>query len=142
MNISPDEFMTLQGGMSAKDVRIAQLEEQVAQLTKERDLWQARALQSGKSTMDGGVPGRSRFIVISSQKLRALVDKIHDLKLLAFVAFLLQKVLPNEASADDCKAIADIISMPHLPQLTLNAEGDIHVDGDWNDIHDNNKVNI
>ena len=47
MNISPDEFMTLQGGMSAKDVRIAQLEEQVAQLTKERDLWQARALAAG-----------------------------------------------------------------------------------------------
>lgn len=142
MNISPDEFMSLQGGMSAKDVRIAQLEEQVAQLTKERDLWQARALQSGRSMMDDGVPGRSRFIVISSQKLRALVDKIHDLKLLSFVAFLLQKVLPNEASAEDCKAIADIIPMPHLPQLTLNAEGDIHVDGDWNDIHDNNKVNI
>jgi len=142
MNISPDEFMTLQVGMSAKDVRIAQLEEQVAQLTKERDLWQARALQSGRSMMNGDVPGRSRFIVISSQKLRAMVDKIHDLKLLAFVAFLLQKVLPNEASADDCKAIADIISMPHLPQLTLNAEGDIHVDGDWNDIHDNNKVNV
>lgn len=142
MNISPDEFMSLQGGMSAKDVRIAQLEEQVAQLTKERDLWQARALQSGGSVTDGGEPGRSRFIVISSQKLRALVDKIHDLKLLAFAAYLLQKVLPNEASADDCKAIADIIPMPHLPQLTLNAEGDIHVDGDWNDIHDNNKVNI
>lgn len=141
MNISPDEFMSLQDGMSAKDVRIAQLERQVEQLTEERDLWQARALKSGKPMVDG-VPVRSRFIIISRQKLKTLVDRIQDVKLLAFVAFLLQKVLPNEASADDCKAIADIIPMPHLPQLTLNAEGDIHVDGDWNDIHDNNKVNI
>jgi hypothetical protein len=143
MNISADEFLTLQGGMSAKDVRIAQLEKQVEQLTKERDLWQARALQSesDKSTMDG-VTVHSRFIVISRQKLKALVDKIHDVKLLAFVAFLLQKVLPNDASADDCKAIADIIPLPHLPQLTLNADGDINVDGNWNDIHDNKEVNI
>ena len=141
MNISPDEFMSLQDGMSAKDVRIAQLEKQVEQLTEERDLWQARALKSGKPMVDG-VPVRSRFIIISRQKLKTLVDRIQDVKLLAFVTFLLQKVLPNEASADDCKAIADIIPMPHLPQLTLNAEGDIHVDGDWNDIHDNNKVNI
>ena len=58
MNISPDEFMALQGGMSAKDVRIAQLEEQVAQLIKERDLWQSRALQSGKSMVDGVSVGR------------------------------------------------------------------------------------
>lgn len=141
MNISPDEFMSLQDGMSAKDVRIAQLEKQVEQLTEERDLWQARALKSGKPMVDG-VPVRSRFIIISRQKLKALVDRIQDVKLLAFVAFLLQKVLPNDASAEDCKAIADIIPMPHPPQLTLNAEGDIHVDGDWNDIHDNNKVNI
>ena len=143
MNISADEFLTLQGGMSAKDVRIAQLEKQVEQLTKERDLWQARALQSesDKSMMDG-VTVHSRFIVISRQKLKALVDKIHDVKLLAFVAFILQRALPNEASADDCKVIADIIPLPHLPRLTLNADGDINVGGNWNDIHDNGDVNI
>ena len=141
MNISPNEFMTLQGGMSAKDVRIAQLEKQVEQLTEERDLWQARALKSGKPMVDG-VPVRSRFIIISRQKLKTLVDRIQDVNLLAFVAFLLQKVLPNDASAEDCKAIADIIPLPHLPRLTLNADGDINVGGNWNDIHDNNKVNI
>ena len=141
MNISPDEFMSLQDGMSAKDVRIAQLEKQVEQLTEERDLWQARALKSGKPMVDG-VPVRSRFIIISRQKLKALVDRIQDVELLAFVAFLLQKVLPNDASAEDCKAIADIIPLPHLPRLTLNADGDINVGGNWNDIHDNGDVNI
>lgn len=141
MNISPDEFMVLQDGMSAKDVRIAQLEEQVAQLTKERDLWQSRTLQSGKPMVDG-VSAHSRFIVISRQKLKSLLSRIHDTKLLAFIAFILQKVLPDEASADDCKAIADMIPLPHLPHLTLTAEGDINVDGNWNDIHNNNKVNI
>ena len=119
----------------------SRLKEQVAQLTKERDYWQSRALKSGMSKVDG-VSVRSRFIVISRQKLKALVDKIQDVKLLAFVSFFLQKVLPNEASADDCKAIADIIPLPHLPQLTLNAEGDINVEGDWNDVHDNKDVNF
>jgi uncharacterized coiled-coil protein SlyX len=133
--------MTLHDKLTAEELEIARLKEQVAQLTKERDYWQSRALKSGMSKVDG-VSVRSRFIVISRQKLKALVDKIQDVKLLAFVSFFLQKVLPNEASADDCKAIADIIPLPHLPQLTLNAEGDINVEGDWNDVHDNKDVNF
>lgn len=141
MNISPDEFMALQGGMSAKDVRIAQLEEQVAQLTKERDLWRMRALKTGDPTVES-VSVCNRFIVISRQKLATLLTRIHDVKQLAFIAFVLQKVLPNEASAEDSKAIADIIPLPHLPQLTLTADGDINVEGDWNDVHDNKNVNF
>ena len=141
MQFSTEEFMTLHDKLTAKELEIARLKEQVAQLTKERDYWQSRALKSGMSKVDG-VSVRSRFIVISRQKLKALVDKIQDVKLLAFVSFFLQKVLPNEASADDCKAIADIIPLPHLPQLTLNAEGDINVEGDWNDVHDNKDVNF
>ena len=133
--------MDLHERITPKDVEIAQLREQVARLTEERDLWQARAMQAGKP-MAEGASARGRFIVISRQKLKALVDKIQDMKLLAFVAFVLQKVLPNEASADDCKVIADIMPLPHLPRLTLNADGDINVDGNWNDIHDNNEVNI
>jgi uncharacterized coiled-coil protein SlyX len=141
MQFSTEEFMTLHDKLTAEELEIARLKEQVAQLTKERDYWQSRALKSGMSKVDG-VSVRSRFIVISRQKLKALVDKIQDVKLLAFVSFFLQKVLPNEASADDCKAIADIIPLPHLPQLTLNAEGDINVEGDWNDVHDNKDVNF
>ena len=141
MQFSTEEFMTLHDKLTAEELEIARLKEQVAQLTKERDYWQSRALKSGMSKVDS-VSVRSRFIVISRQKLKALVDKIQDVKLLAFVSFFLQKVLPNEASADDCKAIADIIPLPHLPQLTLNAEGDINVEGDWNDVHDNKDVNF
>lgn len=141
MQFSTEEFMTLHDKLTAEELEIARLKEQVAQLTKERDYWQSHALKSGMSKVDG-VSVRSRFIVISRQKLKALVDKIQDVKLLAFVSFFLQKVLPNEASADDCKAIADIIPLPHLPQLTLNAEGDINVEGDWNDVHDNKDVNF
>ncbi|MBQ9655882.1 MAG: hypothetical protein IJV38_07645 [Prevotella sp.] len=44
MNLTPDEFLNLQSGMSAKDVRIAQLEAEVAQLKTERDLWKERVL--------------------------------------------------------------------------------------------------
>ena len=141
MQFSTEEFMTLHDKLTAEELEIARLKEQVAQLTKERDYWQSRALKSGMSKVDG-VSVRSRFIVISRQKLKALVDKIQDVKLLAFVSFFLQKVLPNEASADDCKAIADIIPLPHLPQLTLNADGDINVEGNWNDVHDNKDVNF
>jgi len=135
--------MSLQGGVSAKDVEIARLKEQVAQLTEERDLWRARAQTSDielKNTEKKS--GCNRFIVISAQKLRSVLTKIHDVKILSVVAFILQKALPDTVTSEECKTIAEIVPLPQLPNLTLTAEGDVNVEGDWQDVHDNQTVNF
>ena len=53
MQFSTEEFMTLHDKLTAEELEIARLKEQVAQLTKERDYWQSRALKSGMSKVDG-----------------------------------------------------------------------------------------
>ena len=143
MNLTPDEFMNLQSGMGAKDVRIAQLEAEVAQLKSERDLWKERALaREGMEFSPEKVSGKNKFIVISQQKLRAVLQKIHNVKVLSLVAFVLQKALPNEANAEEYKTVSEVMPVPELPNLSLTADGDIKVSGDWNDVHDNEAVNF
>ena len=143
MNLTPDEFLNLQSGMSAKDVRIAQLEAEVAQLKTERDLWKERVLAyEGKEFSSEKVPEKNKFIVISQQKLRTVLEKIRNVKILSQVAFVLQKALPNEADAEEYKALSEVMPVPELPNLSLTADGDIRVSGDWNDVHDNEAVNF
>ncbi len=143
MNLTPDEFLNLQSGMSAKDVRIAQLEAEVAQLKTERDLWKERVLAyEGKEFSSGEGFREKKFIVISQHKLRSLLEKIRNVKILSLVAFVLQKALPNEADAEEYKALSEVMPVPELPNLSLTADGDIRVSGDWNDVHDNEAVNF
>jgi len=143
MNLTPDEFLNLQSGMSAKDVRIAQLEAEVAQLKTERDLWKERVLAyEGKEFSSEKVSEKKKFIVISQQKLRSVLEKIRNVKILSQVAFVLQKALPNEADAEEYKALSEVMPVPELPNLSLTADGDIRVSGDWNDVHDNEAVNF
>jgi hypothetical protein len=143
MNMTPGEFMELQNGLNAKDIRIAQLETEVAQLEAERDLWKERALAyCGNASAAERTPGGNRFIVISQHKLRSLLEKIRNVKVLSLVAFVLQKALPNEADAEEYKALSEVMPVPELPNLSLTADGDIEVNGDWNDVHDNEAVNF
>ena len=144
MNISTDEFMSLQQGMSSKDVEIERLKAKVASLEDERDLWKMRALQQAppEAAQEVCACCGGNLIVISTQKLRALFQKLRDAKLLSVLAFVLQKVLPSWASANDYMAIAELVPVPSPPGLTVTAEGDINVEGDWNDVHDNGKVVI
>ena len=79
MNMTPGEFMELQKGLNAKDIRIAQLETEVAQLKAERDLWKERALAyCGNASAAERTPGGNRFIVISQHKLRSTIDSLDD----------------------------------------------------------------
>jgi hypothetical protein len=115
----------------------------VAQLKTERDLWKERVLAyEGKEFSLEKVPEKNKFIVISQHKLRSLLEKIRNVKVLSLVAFVLQKALPNEADAEEYKALSEVMPVPELPNLSLTADGDIEVNGDWNDVHDNEAVNF
>lgn len=130
MNISIHEFLGLQDEMSAKNIEIAQLRTWLAQLKRENDEWKAHSQQhSERANM---IPGHCTFIVLSFQKLKKVLSSIHDVNLLGVINMVLQKCLTDDASADERKAIAEVIPLPQLSALTVHAEGDVHIDGDVN----------
>ena len=130
MNMNPEEFFVLQSGMGAKDVEIARLREEVASLTKERDLWKARALESCPEEVKK-VDNRN-FIMISVKKLKAVASKIHAVHLLGALNYILQKALPETAGANDCITITNCIPLPQPAQMALNAQGDIVLNKETN----------
>ena len=157
MEMTYDELERFVDGRGRKEVQrallelqIQQLKQQMEQVTKERDMWQARALQY--AVVDEDKHGfYSRFIVISKQKLKGLVAKICDANKLGLLCFVLQKCLPDGASNDECRAIMDAIQLP-TPQpqsISMKTEGDTHitmqqaeVKGAMYEISGNNNVNL
>lgn len=129
---------------SEKDVLIARLQDEVARLTQERDLWQSRAMDSasGGNKDDDQAKGLKDYIHLSKERLKSLLLRIHDVNISSVVLMVLQKSLPETASAEESRAIAEIITMPKQPTVSLTAAGDLKVEGNWNDIHDNKSVKL
>lgn len=157
ITISTEEFMELQQGISAKDVEIAKLKDQVAQREEERDLWKARALKAEEilkteealnvdmvidSATDKEKSESGGVIVLSVGLLKAVLAKIHNLHILAILALILQKALHRKATAEESRQIADLVPLPELPPIHISAEGDVDVNGNWTDIHDNTNVKL
>lgn len=157
ITISTEEFMKLQQAASAKEIEIAKLREQVAQREEERDQWMARALKAEdvlkteealnvEMVMDSATEKEQSnsggVIVLSVELLKALLAKIHNLHILAIIALVLQKALHRKASAEESRQIAEMVPLPNLPSINLTANGDIDVEGNWNDVHDNANVNL
>lgn len=157
ITISTEEFIKLQQAASAKEIEIAKLKEQVAQREEERNQWMVRALKAEEvlkteetlnvdMVMDSATgkeqPSSGGVIVLSVELLKAILAKIHNLHVLAVIALVLQKALHRKASAEESRRIAELVPLPNLPSINLTANGDIDVEGNWNDVHDNTNVNL
>ena len=68
MSFTLEEAMSLHDRLTPKELEIARLKESEAQLIKERDYWQARALEA-EGKKDKERKSKGRFIVISAEKL-------------------------------------------------------------------------
>jgi hypothetical protein len=154
ITISTDEYMKIQQSQGAKDVRIAQLEAQVADMKNDCDYWKNRALKAEEIlkaeemlpaedvTEKEEKKDAGKFIILSVERLKAIFSKIHDLRILGVAVLVIQKALHRDANSTDSGSIADIVSMPQIPTISLTAEGDIEVGGNWTDIHHNDNVNL
>ena len=144
IKISPDECLDFQKRYAEQAVKIVALESEVAMLKKDCDYWKQRALRleaEAVAKRSENTPVQERYIIIPVKAIASILGKIHNVTISAIVAFLMQKMLPKDAF-EDSKAIADAVPMPSLPNISLTAEGDIKIEGNLNDIHDNDKVNI
>ena len=141
MSFTLEEAMSLHDRLTPKELEIARLKESEAKLIKERDYWQARALEA-EGKKDKERKSKGRFIVISAEKLKKVLSTIHNVNILSLVFLVLHKSFPNDSSAEDTKQLCEIIPLPNLPRLTLTANGDINVNGNYNEVHDNEEVNF
>ena len=128
MEVTVNEFLSIQGEMSARDNEIERLSAWVINLKREAEKWKTLAL----SIHSEKAVECSDFIVIPIQKLKKVVSGIQDVQLLGSLSMLLQKCLPDNAPPEECKMIADIIPLPQRPALSLQNVGDVHIDGDVN----------
>ena len=80
--------------------------------------------------------------MLSVELLKAILAKIHNLHILAVIALVVQRALHRGASAEERCSISELVPLPELPSISLTANGDIDVEGDWMDIHDNGNVKL
>ena len=148
MTVTPEELNTIYGGLGEKYAQIAmqakQIEEQAAlikKLTEERDMWKTRAIESCK---DAGTEHKndSDLIVISTTKLSCLFSRIRSIEMKGMLISVIQALLPNNTSSEIYKLISQISPLKDDPQIKIDAKGDVKVDGDYQDIHDNYNVSL
>ena len=117
-------------------------------IRRERDYWKKRAMEAEQqlelfeqTPLDDTRKERSRFLLLSIEKLKTLASKITDVRLLSCLGWLLPKCLADKSSEGADSLISEAIPLPS-PALSLTAQGDVHVAGDLNDVHDNTAVNF
>jgi hypothetical protein len=118
----------------------------MARALKAEDVLKTEEALNVKMVMDSATEREQSssggVIVLSVELLKAILAKIHNLHILAVIALVLQKALHRKASAEESRQIAEMVPLPNLPSINLTANGDIDVEGDWNDVHDNANVNL
>ena len=84
-----------------------------------------------------GTQNDSDLIVISTTKLSCLFSRIRSIEMKGMLISVIQALLPNNTSSEIYKLISQISPLKDDPQIKIDAKGDVKVDGDYNDIHDN-----
>lgn len=126
MQLSTEEFLTLQGSMSRKDADNALLQREIERLTGEvkrlsDENERLRACQAGASSAVAGKPG---YVLLSIDAVCNLFRNIRNVKFVSFLYLVFSKIMPPDAM----QRISDVASLDAGPTLSITAEGDVNVD--------------
>jgi hypothetical protein len=82
------------------------------------------------------------YFMLSLERIRAFVERLKSIDHWAFLRTFMQWALPEELQAKELPLIDKVMPMPQSqkPSVTVTAEGDVNVEGNYNDVHDNNTV--
>ena len=130
------EIVLLRGKLQQTEEALQQKTSECEQLREE--LCSARSI----SVMDTNLCIKEGYIVISLKKLKKFLSGLKDTQLMGFIIYLVQKVLPKEADASTLKLIADTAPEEIRPDISISAEGDVNVAGNYNHFQNNNNVNL
>jgi len=130
------EIVLLRGKLQQTEEALQQKTSECEQLREE--LCSARSI----AVMDTNLCIKEGYIVISLKKLKKFLSGLKDTQLMGFIIYLVQKVLPKEADASTLKLIADTAPEEIRPDISISAEGDVNVAGNYNHFQNNNNVNL
>ena len=130
------EIVLLRGKLQQTEEALQRKTSECEQLREE--LCSARSI----AVMDTNLCIKEGYIVISLKKLKKFLSGLKDTQLMGFIIYLVQKVLPKEADASTLKLIADTAPEEIRPDISISAEGDVNVAGNYNHFQNNNNVNL
>lgn len=129
MQITPEEFMKLCAPMSEKDMEI---------VTLRKELEQFRVQTGGTCEMKDD----ANFITLKIENVCKVLSELKGSpNLVSFLFLGLLKMMPKDISSAVVQRILASASLESIP-LNLTALGDIRIDGNYNNIHDNDSVNL
>lgn len=155
MGYTLDDMFKFAQTMSDKDVKIArqeiamealqkqcqQLRQQVDVLHEQGDFWKAAALAVSAQNEDlrQQMTHMHRVILLSVKKVSNYFYHIDDVKLQALLRAFVLDALPDDTPPELLGFIQQVTRL-RLPQPQEPHE--VHVHGNYNDVHDNGKVNV
>ena len=121
MDISADEFMDLYKRLSDKDVRISELERQVAVLEEElrvsraeRDSLQLECDRLARVSMESEIEAiyLKSYIMLSAERIRSFVTRLCNVERWAFLRTFVTCTVPKELEAAERQIIEDALALP------------------------------
>lgn len=126
MQLSTEEFLTLQDSIIRKGTdnvllqrEIERLTGEVKRLSEEND--RLRGCQAGASPAEARNPG---YVLLSIDAICNLFRSLRNVKFVSFLYFVFSKIMPPDAM----QRISDAASLETMPTLSITADGDVNVD--------------
>lgn len=150
MNLSIDDLKSIHDMISEPErecmklrEKLRQTEEALQRKTSECEQLKEELCMAGKRTEKNiNLWMKEGYIIISLKKLKKFLSGIKDTKLMGFIIFLVQRLLPKETDAKALQLISETAPEELPPDIYINAEGDVKVEGSYYNLRDNDKVNI
>ena len=121
MNLSADEFLSLSTQLSDRDVRVAELEKQLKQVSDLLVVKEAEnvALAQRLSELEQAQMATEientylkRCLWLSWAKIKKFMSRIHDIQLLAFLQTFMIKTVSEEMGTKALEAINEAVQLP------------------------------
>ena len=132
MNLSDEEFLSLSGQMSDRDVKIAALENKVSQLEgelqvarAERDEWRRKYEQTEASNAATQFENAmlKNYLWLSWSKIKHFVAHVSDIRQLAFLQTFMQKTVSDTMGGKALEAINEAVELPEQePHVKIDAD--------------------
>lgn len=125
MHLTIDEFQDLANEKGLQLIKIAELERQLAEKTKECETWEsyAKHLEMVNTAERLKNIYLRNYITLSVEKIRAYVSNLNRLELFSFLKTFIECVLPQEGYQDQLMLVNEVMT---LPQKEKQPTGDVH----------------